>query len=101
MLQLVDVIGVVTGRTPIVTALPEVTDDTSRLVADISKLRGLGFDPTMTLADGVSDLVSQLGTNPELPTGATSSGAANNPSNCDEKIVAAQGPEAPSRGTLE
>ena len=71
MRQLVDVIGVVTGRTPIVTALPEVTDDTYRLVADISKLRGLGCDPAMTLADGVSDLVSQLGTNPEPPSGAT------------------------------
>jgi UDP-glucose 4-epimerase len=71
MRQLVDLIGVVTGRTPIVTALPEVTDDTYRLVADISKLRGLGFDPTMTLADGVSDLATQLGTNPEAPSGAT------------------------------
>ncbi len=71
MRQLVDLIGVVTGRTPTVTVLPEVTDDTYRLVADISKLRGLGFDPTMTLADGVSDLASRLGTNPESPSGAT------------------------------
>jgi len=71
MRHLVGLIGDVTGRTPIVTVLPEVTDDTYRLVADISKLRGLGFDPTMTLSDGVLDLVSQLGPNPEPPSGAT------------------------------
>ena len=47
-----------------------MTDDTYRLVADISKLRGLGFDPTMTLADGARTR-SQLGTNPEPPGGAT------------------------------
>jgi UDP-glucose 4-epimerase len=71
MRQLVEVIGQATGTTPVVKEIVEVADDTYRLVSDITKLRGLGYEPRMSLADGVADLVTRLGRNPEAPSGAT------------------------------
>lgn len=71
MRQLVEVIGTVTGTTPVVKEITEVADDTYRLVGDITKLRGLGYSPQMSLADGIADLVARLGSNPEAPGGAT------------------------------
>jgi UDP-glucose 4-epimerase len=71
MRQLAELIGEVTGTAPTVTTIPEVTDDTYRLVADVSRLRQLGFEPVTTLSQGVAELAAQLGGNPELPQGAT------------------------------
>jgi nucleoside-diphosphate-sugar epimerase len=71
MRHVVDLIGEITGQTPTVKEISDITNDTYRLVADISKLRTLGFTPSMTLAAGISNLVSRLGPNPEPPGGST------------------------------
>jgi UDP-glucose 4-epimerase len=71
MRELVSTIGAVTGRQASVKELLDVTQDTYRLVADISKLRELGFVPRTSLVDGVRALASELGTAPELPRMAT------------------------------
>jgi UDP-glucose 4-epimerase len=71
MEQLVDVIGQVTGRAPGVHQISQITRDTYRLVANIAKLRSLGYAPRVSLADGVRELVHVLGEHPELPGGAT------------------------------
>lgn len=71
MRQLVDTIGEVTGQTPQVKQISEITDDTYRLVGDISKVRALGFEPQVSLFDGISDLAAKLGPDPEAPSGET------------------------------
>ncbi len=71
MRELTEMIAEVTGREAQIDAHPEITEDTYRLVADISKLRSLGYSPRMSLRDGIADLVEQLGSNPELPSGGT------------------------------
>lgn len=71
MRELVELIGRVTGRSPIIEEISDVREDTYRLVADTSRLKGLGFASRTTLSEGVSDLVTQLGDTPELPVGAT------------------------------
>jgi len=45
--------------------------DSYRLVADISKIRSLGYTPRMELEEGVRQLVQELGERPALPAGAT------------------------------
>jgi UDP-glucose 4-epimerase len=71
MRQVVEAIGEVIGRSPAMNEILEVTQDTYRLVADIDKLRGLGYAPATNLADGVADLVASLGAAPEPPGGTT------------------------------
>lgn len=71
MRELTDLIAEVTGRETQIDALPEITEDTYRLVADITKLRSLGYAPQTSLKDGIADLVEHLGESPELPGGAT------------------------------
>jgi nucleoside-diphosphate-sugar epimerase len=71
MRELTSIIGDVTGRPAAVTELLEVTQDTYRLVADIAKLRGLGYSPRVSLFAGVRALASELGSAPELPRVAT------------------------------
>ncbi len=71
MRDLVSVIEDVTGRPASVVELPYVVQDTYRLVGDISKLRGLGYVPRVTLQQGVRDLADELGASPELPGTAT------------------------------
>ena len=71
MRDLASTIGTVTNRPASVAEVREVTQDTYRLVADVSKLRGLGFVPRMSLAEGVRALAGELGTAPELPGVAT------------------------------
>ncbi len=71
MRDLVSVIEDVTGRPASVVELPHVVQDTYRLVGDISKLRGLGYVPRVTLTEGVRGLVDDLGASPELPATAT------------------------------
>lgn len=71
MHALAEVIGSVTGRPATLLQISDVMEDSYRLVADISKIRGLGYVPRMSLAEGVSHLVSELGENPRLPGGET------------------------------
>lgn len=65
--QLADVIGTVTGRQTTLLSDETITDDTYRMVADTKKLRGLGFAPRTSLADGVSALAAELGDHPIPP----------------------------------
>jgi UDP-glucose 4-epimerase len=71
MRQLVDVIGAATGRQPAVKVISEVEDDTYRLVADIAKIKVLGYRPATSLLDGVRALAETLGPAPELPGSPT------------------------------
>ena len=71
MRQLVDAIGEATHREPQLETIPEITDDTYRLVADISKLKALGYEPKMPLLQGLEELAEELGQNPELPSTPT------------------------------
>lgn len=71
MRELTDVISSVTGRPATIDAIPAITEDTYRLVGDISKIRSLGYTPRMSLADGVRQLAEELGERPEMPSGAT------------------------------
>lgn len=56
-----------TGRQPGVDLDPSVTEDSYRLVADIDKARALGFEPRVTLEEGLFALAEYLGERPELP----------------------------------
>ncbi len=69
--ELTDVISSVTGRPAAVDAIPEITEDTYRLVGDISNIRSLGYAPRVSLVEGVSQLAEELGEHPEMPAGAT------------------------------
>lgn len=60
-------IGEVTGRAPRLTTDASVTDDTYRMVADIARLRALGFRPRTSLHEGIADLAARLGDRPALP----------------------------------
>jgi len=71
MRELVDIIGAATGRPAVVRELGDVTEDTYRLVGDVSKLRGLGYVPRTALAEGVQALAGELGPEPALPGVAT------------------------------
>ena len=70
MRELAGTIGAVTSRAAALAHVP-TTDDTYSLVADISKLRMLGFVPRTALADGVRSLANELGRRPPLPGTAT------------------------------
>ena len=65
--ELADLVGSATGSEPRLRADETVTDDTYRMVADIAKLRGLGYQPRKPLAEGVAELAAWLGERPELP----------------------------------
>lgn len=71
MEKLIDVIGQATDQTPRIHQISQITKDTYRLVADIAKLRSLGYTPHVSLAHGVRQLVHELGEHPELPGGET------------------------------
>jgi len=71
MRELTEVIGHVTGRTATITQLSSITEDTYRLVADIAKIKSLGYVPRVSLVEGVRRLAIELGEHPELPSGAT------------------------------
>ncbi|MGN9910042.1 NAD-dependent epimerase/dehydratase family protein [Phytohabitans sp. LJ34] len=66
--ELADVIGRVTGRPARLRSDDRVLDDSYRHVADIGKLRALGYRPSVPLAAGVAALVRALGSRPELPS---------------------------------
>jgi UDP-glucose 4-epimerase len=61
----------VTGQTPRIYQIPHITKDTYRLVANIAKLRSLGYTPRVSLVNGVRQLAHELGEHPELPSGET------------------------------
>ncbi|RPH54986.1 NAD-dependent epimerase/dehydratase family protein [bacterium] len=71
MRQLVQVISAVTGREAVIEAIPEVTEDTYRLVGDTTKIRSLGYAPRWSLIDGAREIAELLGEHPELPSGET------------------------------
>ncbi|HKR51846.1 MAG TPA: NAD-dependent epimerase/dehydratase family protein [Pseudonocardiaceae bacterium] len=71
MRELVDTIGAATGQEPALRVISEIEDDTYRLVADISKLEGLGYRPVMHFGKGIRELADQLGPAPELPVAPT------------------------------
>jgi UDP-glucose 4-epimerase len=71
MRGLADCVAEVAGGTARVHELPEILDDTYRLVADISKIRGLGYVPRVSLHAGIAGLVHELGPRPRLPGGST------------------------------
>jgi len=71
MRELTDTISSVTGQLARVDEISDITEDTYRLVADISKIKSLGYVPKMSLAEGVRQLAEELGENPKMPSGAT------------------------------
>ena len=71
MRQLAEAIGEATHSEPQIETIPEIGDDTYRLVADISKLKALGYEPKMPLEVGLAQLADELGENPELPSTPT------------------------------
>lgn len=71
MRELTSIISSVTGRSAVLNVMPEITQDTYRLVGDIIKLKSLGYTPTISLNKGVKQLAEELGENPEMPSGAT------------------------------
>ena len=71
MRQLAAIIGSATGRPAEIDAITSITQDTYRHVADISKLRSLGYEPRMSIPEGVRRQAEDLGERPEMPEGAT------------------------------
>lgn len=71
MQTLAETIGEVTGRAPQIHDIPEITNDTYRLVASIAKIQALGYAPRVPLAEGIREVVEALGDHPELPSGST------------------------------
>lgn len=67
MVALARQVGDVVARPARIEPRPEVLDDTYRLVADISKLRALGYVPAVTLERGLRALAEHLGTRPAPP----------------------------------
>jgi len=65
--ELADVIAAATGSPTRLRSDGRVTEDTYRMVADITRLRELGYRPRVALLDGVRDLAAALGERPELP----------------------------------
>jgi UDP-glucose 4-epimerase len=68
MRELGDAVTTATGRPATLEPDPTVLEDSFRLVADISRLRALGFRPRVSLVEGIRDLAGMLGESPELPS---------------------------------
>jgi UDP-glucose 4-epimerase len=71
MRQLCDNIGKATGRQPEIHDIPEITEDTYRLVGDITKIRALGYEPKQDMVEALREIAEDLGEYPELPGGET------------------------------
>jgi len=65
--ELADAVGRVTGRPARLDVDPSRSEDSFRLVADVSKLSALGFRPRVPLESGIRELAGHLGPHPELP----------------------------------
>ena len=61
MRQLTDAIGVITDRTTTVQPILQMTEDSYRLVSDISKARSHGYAPRVSLDAGVETACAALG----------------------------------------
>ncbi|MFI0484157.1 NAD-dependent epimerase/dehydratase family protein [Actinomadura sp. 9N215] len=68
MRDLADAVAKATGRPARLRPDASSLEDSFRLVADISKLRSLGFRPGVTLESGLASLADRLGPFPELPS---------------------------------
>jgi UDP-glucose 4-epimerase len=68
MRALSDAVGAATGRPGRLIADTSRTEDSFRLVADVSKLAALGFRAQIPLESGLRELVGTLGPHPELPS---------------------------------
>ncbi|MFD8146403.1 NAD-dependent epimerase/dehydratase family protein [Streptomyces sp. NPDC059708] len=68
MRELADAVGAATGRPALLDADTSSLADSFTLLADVSRLRGLGFTPRVTLAEGLTGLAALLGPFPEPPT---------------------------------
>ena len=71
MRELAEIIGQVTGTPATIDAITSITQDTYRFVADISKIKVLGYEPKTPLAEGVRQLAQALGDKPVLPGSET------------------------------
>lgn len=71
MYDVVKIMEKVTGKKAKIEEIPEITDDTYRLICSIEKLKKLGYKPKMSIENGIRQLVEYLGENPELPVGET------------------------------
>lgn len=67
MRQLIDTISLVTGREAIVSSDTSTMADSYRQVADISRMRELGYEPHISLKEGIMGLLEAFGERPELP----------------------------------
>lgn len=67
MMELVKIIGNVTGSKPKTKIFSDILEDTYSLTADISKLKELGYMPKASLEDVIKQLAEELGDHPDLP----------------------------------
>ncbi len=71
MSRLAQIISSITGREPVIDEIRSITNDSYRLVADISKIKVLGCVPRTSLIEGIKQLIVELGETPSLPSGIT------------------------------
>lgn len=67
MRELADAVGTATGRPALLTADTSSLADSFTLLADVTRLTGLGFTPRVTLAEGLTGLAGLLGAFPRGP----------------------------------
>lgn len=65
--ELLDLIGSATGREPEIEQVEADSPDSYPLLADISRLRSLGWEPRVGLEEGLAELVPLLEADPRLP----------------------------------
>jgi len=70
MKKLVEIIGQAMGQKPKIKII-NLKEDTYSLVADISKIKSIGYRPKIFIKEGVRQLVKELGKNPKFPSGNT------------------------------
>ncbi|MHC5905713.1 NAD-dependent epimerase/dehydratase family protein [Streptomyces sp. S6] len=68
MRQLAEAVGEATGRPALLEVDDSSLEDSFTLVADISNLAALGFEPQVSLPVGLAALAKKLGRFPELPS---------------------------------
>ncbi|MDL4771799.1 NAD-dependent epimerase/dehydratase family protein [Actinomadura xylanilytica] len=68
MRELADAVAAATGRPAQLQADTSQLEDSFRLVADISKIRDIGFRPSVALDKALKELTDRLGAFPELPS---------------------------------